>query len=162
MNDTMLTILVLLIVAFAVMFWLRRKSPKAAVVEQPKLAAVEQPNPAPANQPIVDQPVDEPGVDQQILDQLREAGSDLTKPHQMEFLLYFPTEETAQKVANKIRPDGFRVDVKRSAQGSAWLCVAMKRMVPKRAEIAAIGKRFSALAKDSGGEYDGWETSVEK
>jgi hypothetical protein len=38
----------------------------------------------------------------------------------------------------------------------------MKRLVPKRAEIDAIGKRFKAIAQEFNGEYDGWETSLEK
>jgi hypothetical protein len=34
---------------------------------------------------------EEPDLDQQVLDQLKKAGSDLSKPHNIEFFLYFPT-----------------------------------------------------------------------
>jgi hypothetical protein len=37
--------------------------------------------------------------DRAVLEQLRAAGSDLSKPHQIDFYLYFTTEEAAQKAA---------------------------------------------------------------
>ena len=38
---------------------------------------------------------EEPDFDQQVLDQLKKAGSDLSKPHKIEFYLYFPTNKTS-------------------------------------------------------------------
>jgi hypothetical protein len=186
MNNTTLVVIVLLLLAAALIVLLRRKSPSAPdadqwVMDQPDLpqpkiqqsdpqqpraqkSAIQLPAiPQPAiPQPAIQPPVDESDTDQKVLDQLREAGSDLNKPHQMEFLLYFPTEESARTVANRIKAEGFSVEVKRAPQGPSWLCVAMKRMVPKRAEIAAIGRRFNAIAQEFKGEYDGWETSLER
>jgi hypothetical protein len=187
MNNTTLFVIVLLLLGVALFAWLRRKSANGPAVNQwdvdepdiPKpviQAPLVQPpapqKPAPqkaAPQPQVTTPPpefqpsgNEPDTDQRVLDQLREAGSDLSKPHQMEFLLYFPTEEAARKAANKIKAEGFSVDVKRAPQGPMWLCLAMKRMAPKRAEIAAIGRKFTAVAQEFNGDYDGWETSLEK
>lgn len=215
MNNTILTILVLLLLALAAIIWLRRRSPNAPETEQafvdvwgdePDLEQTA-PSATPSTSrnkatpqvhlpvpeikqtipevkqtipevkqavPEIKQPLPEvktpvpepeptgPDVDQEVLNQLREAGSDLSKPHKMEFLLYFPTQESATQVADKIKADGFIVEVKRATQGSAWLCLAVKKMVPKRSDIAVIGKRFSALAREFNGEYDGWETSLEK
>jgi hypothetical protein len=191
MNNTTLVVIVLLLLAAALIVLFRRKSPNEPatdqwVMDQPDLPqpkiqpsdlqqpliqkpgiqppAIQSPaiQPPAIQPPAIQTPVDESDTDQKVLDQLREAGSDLNKPHQMEFILYFPTEESARSVANRIRAEGFSVEVKRAPQGSPWLCVAMKRMVPKRAEIAAIGKRFKAIAQEFNGEYDGWETSLEK
>src|SRR5262245_5883758 len=50
--------------------------------------------------------------DQQVLDQLREAGSDLSKPHAMEFYLHFPSEESANVVALRVKAEGFNAEVK--------------------------------------------------
>src|SRR5882672_8366400 len=36
-----------------------------------------------------------PDLDQQVLDQLKKAGSNLSKPHDIEFFLYFQTKESA-------------------------------------------------------------------
>ncbi len=99
-------------------------------------------------------------VDQNVLNQLRAAGSDLSKPHQMEFYLRFPTQELANEVADEIEAEGFTVEVKRVAQEKGWLCYATKKMVPEGPKITVIGERFSTLARENQGVYDGWETSV--
>jgi hypothetical protein len=106
-----------------------------------------------------------PEVDQRVLDQLREAGSDLSKPHDLEFFLYFPNQEAAAIAADRIRTSGaggFMAEVRRSPQGDAWVCYVTRKMVPEGAKIALIGERFRVLAQELGGEYDGWETSLVK
>jgi regulator of RNase E activity RraB len=99
--------------------------------------------------------------DQRVLDQLREAGSDLSKPHAMEFYLHFPTEEAATVVALRVEAEGFHAEVKEERPGKAWLCYVTKKMVPEGARITAIGHRFTNLANEFEGEYTGWETSIE-
>ncbi len=145
-----------------------RKSPGAAAVEQTSSGAFQAPPQTIRTAPEPFQAPPEavqtaPDEVQMILDQLRAAGSDLSRPHPMEFYLFFPTEELAHRVAERIADNGFRVEVKKTPQGRpAWMCYVTKSMVPRHAEIAAIGKRFSAIAQEFGGEYDGWETEVVK
>jgi hypothetical protein len=50
--------------------------------------------------------------DQIVLEQLRKAGSDLSKPHKIEFFLYFPTQSSASKASVKIKEMGFEVEMK--------------------------------------------------
>ena len=97
-----------------------------------------------------------------VISQLKQAGSDLAKPHPIEFFLYVPSSEAADRVAAKVRGAGFNAKVDRAAKGSAWLVLATKAMVPVEAELAAIRKDFSALASAERGEYDGWGTPVVK
>jgi hypothetical protein len=149
----MLIILVLVLAALALVFLRRNKSPDEPGTDQ----TFSWPDPVEA-----DQTMNDAEADQQFLNQLREAGSDLSKPHPLEFYLYFPAEEAAHRAAERIADDGFSVEVKKAAQGSAWMCYVTKRMAPKRAEITAIGKRFRSLAREFGGEYDGWATEVVK
>jgi regulator of RNase E activity RraB len=99
--------------------------------------------------------------DQKVLDQMREAGSDLSKPHAMEFYLHFPTEEAANLVAMRVEAEGFHAEVKEERPGRAWLCYVTKMMVPEGTMITAIGHRFTVLANEFQGEYTGWETSIE-
>jgi hypothetical protein len=192
MNEMAWLVLIIVLLAVTVIFWSRRRSsddePANKMLKEtridlptgsPQMGSqyVEsqyagsqhidphQLDPRPARvepPPVESSQEDSSDVDQGVLDQLREAGSDLRKPHAMEFYLYFPTQESARKVATEIENDGFTVEVKTAPQGSHWLCYVTKRMVPERAKIAATGKRFKALAKKFDGEYGGWETSVEK
>jgi|SRR5215510_4373135 len=119
-------------------------------------------NPSPIEGSLVeDEYLEVAEEDQRVLDQLREAGSDLSKPHAMEFYLHFPTEEAANMVALRVRSEGFQAEVKEELPGKAWLCYVTKQMVPDGTRITAIGHRFTSLANEYQGEYTGWETSLE-
>jgi regulator of RNase E activity RraB len=100
--------------------------------------------------------------DQSVLAHLGRAGSDLSKPHRIEFFLYFPTQPIAEKAATSIRGDGFEVEVSRAAQGDNWLCFAKKKLVPELTDLQEIRRNFITLTASLGGEYDGWGTQVIK
>jgi regulator of RNase E activity RraB len=102
----------------------------------------------------------EPDPDQQVLDQLKMAGSDLSKPHNVEFFLYFPSENVAQRAADAIRAEVHAVRVRRGGDTSAWLCFASKQMVPRPEELVRLRNRFNEVARKYDGEYDGWGTEV--
>ena len=103
-----------------------------------------------------------PDLDESVLIQLRKAGSDLSKPHNIEFFLYFPTQAVAEQAASRIRDEGFHVEVKRAAKGDDWLCYATKTMVPDLRALQKIRQCFTSLANSLSGEYDGWGTPVVK
>jgi regulator of RNase E activity RraB len=101
-----------------------------------------------------------PDPDQLVIEQLRKAGSDVSKPHKIEFFLYFPTKSSATEVASTIRKLWFGVDVAPAAQGTQWLCSATKTMIPELPALQKIRREFTALADTKGGEYDGWGTGI--
>jgi regulator of ribonuclease activity B len=103
-----------------------------------------------------------PDPDEFVLMQLKKAGSDLSKPHKLEFFLYFPEQSDAEQAAPRIRDAGFQVDVRRAAQGSDWLCFATKTMVPELPVLQKIRSEFNSIAASLNGEYDGWGAHVEK
>jgi regulator of RNase E activity RraB len=103
-----------------------------------------------------------PDLDGSVLVQLRRVGSDLSKPHNLEFFLYFPTQSVAEEAALQIRNAGFEVEVKKGAQGDQWLCFATKTMVPDLPDLQKIRHNFVPLAASIDGEYDGWGTQVVK
>ncbi len=98
--------------------------------------------------------------DEGVLAQLRKAGSDLSKPHGIEFFLYFSSEFAAQQAASSIRDTGFQTSVGRDAQGVDWLCFGTKIMVPELSTLQGIRRDFDRLAKSLNGKYDGWGTEV--
>jgi hypothetical protein len=103
-----------------------------------------------------------PDLDGLVLVQLRKAGSNLSKPHGIEFFLYFPTQVVAEQAAARIRDTGFEVEVEPAAKGENWLCLATKKMVPDLVVLQKIRGEFNNLAIQLGGDYDGWGTPVEK
>ncbi len=98
--------------------------------------------------------------DGQVLIQLKKAGSNLSEPHEIEFFLYFPSEQAANQAAAKIKTKGFNVDVSLSAEGSDWLCYTTKKMIPDLQNFQNIRTYFNKLADSFGGEYDGWGTEI--
>jgi len=101
-------------------------------------------------------------LDHLVLVQLRKSGSDLSKPHNIEFFLYFPTQSVAKNASLKIRDAGFEVEVRRAGLGDSWLCFATKTMIPALPDLQKIRQNFMALAGSMNGEYDGWGTQVVK
>ena len=99
-------------------------------------------------------------LDQLVLVQLHKSGSDLSKPHSIEFFLYFPTQSVAEDASYHIRDAGFEVEVRRAARGNSWLCFATKTMVASLPDLQRIRRNFMALAGSMNGEYDGWGTEV--
>ncbi|MEI9959779.1 MAG: ribonuclease E inhibitor RraB [Limisphaerales bacterium] len=83
-----------------------------------------------------------PDLDESVLIQLKKAGSDLSKPHKIEFFLYFPTQTAAEQAAPQVRERGFEVEVRQAAKGTDWLCFATKTMIPKLARPSADSSRF--------------------
>lgn len=98
--------------------------------------------------------------DGRVLVLLRRAGSNLAKPHKIEFFLYLPTPEAAEKVRGELLTKGFMAEVTRAARGSDWLCLAVKEMLPIHSDLITLGQQLTYLAKKYGGDYDGWGTPV--
>ena len=105
---------------------------------------------------------EEPDGDQQVLDQLKKAGSDLSKPHNIDFFLYFPTEPSAKEASKDIAGEVDTVKAELAADKKNWMCRANKRMVPNHDNLVAMRKRFDQIARKGNGVYDGWGTQVVK
>jgi len=101
-------------------------------------------------------------LDGRTLKQLRKAGSDLSKPHNIEFFLYFPSRESAERAGQKIKQLGLDTKVTPSAAGGRWLCFGTKSMVPNYQALAALRSKLERIAKSENGEYDGWGTEVQE
>jgi hypothetical protein len=100
--------------------------------------------------------------DAQVIEQLTKRGSNLTRPHNIEFRFYFPSRELAERVTATLRADGFRVSVEEVAQGNQYIVRAARSMVPLLSELQSLRSRFDELATREGGIYDGWTAEMVK
>jgi Regulator of ribonuclease activity B len=102
------------------------------------------------------------GGDRLVLDQLRQAGADLSQPREVLHYLYAPTREDADALAAAVRAEGYEVEVRDSATGGPrpWLVLATAHRVVAEETAEAATSRFSELAAEHGAEYDGWEAAV--
>ena len=107
------------------------------------------------------QPATDPDV--QVIEQMQKNGSNLKKPHPIDFYLYFPTEEKARSSASILERDHFHITrVERSPKANAWVVIAQKTLVPVANDVIAISKKLEAVASAHGGEYDGWDAPIIK
>lgn len=99
-------------------------------------------------------------MDGKTLVQLAKAGSDLKKPHEIDFFFYFPNQDQAKKAADKLAALGLSTKIDRAAKGSNWVIHGNKTMVPSEAELQRLRRYFDEIAAAQGGEYDGWGAEV--
>jgi len=103
-----------------------------------------------------------PANDDAVIEQLRLAGSNLSKPHPINFYLYAPTQESAERIAGVLSKQGFQVKVEHAATGPDWLALATKEVVPTSAALTNLRRDLTALALREHGDYDGWEAPIVK
>jgi regulator of RNase E activity RraB len=102
-----------------------------------------------------------PDGDARTLDELARAGSDLSRPHRIEFFLFLPDRQAAEAVAEELRGEGFVVEVGQGEHEADWLCLASREMLPELAALRGWRQRLTTLAESRHGVYDGWGTEVE-
>ena len=109
-------------------------------------------------------PVDaaEVAEDKDVLDQLRAAGSDLAKPHHIDFYLYLPSEADAQAAETELRSLGYSVTVRVGPDSIHWLCLASRTMMPTVQGLTEARVVFKGLAQTYKGAYDGWQAAIER
>lgn len=100
--------------------------------------------------------------DQQVLEELKRVGSNLSLPHSLLHYLYFDKKLMAIDVAEILIKDGYQVKVKLGADGENWLTLASHSIIPTNEVIEEIRSKMERIASSFGGEYDGWEAEVVK
>ena len=98
--------------------------------------------------------------DAEVIEQLRLAGSDISKPHPIEFFLYFPTATAADAACDVLRSQNFTASAQPSTSTSDFVCLATKSLIPTVEELNRLTTEFDSLAAKFGGEYDGWGSPV--
>jgi hypothetical protein len=100
--------------------------------------------------------------DGQVIQQLKKAGSNIRKPHDIEFFFYFPTLEAAERIAAALKIEGFNAKVQHAAKGNDFVVSATKSIVPTEAGLVALRQKFNAMSAVEKGDYDGWGSPVVK
>ena len=105
-------------------------------------------------------PLNAVDLDRKALDSLRDAGSDLSKPHPFEFYLYHPDRSGAQLICSRLSAKGYRTTSREGAVEGEWLCLASTDLVPSFEALSEVQDLMTEIAERYGGKYDGWETAV--
>ena len=96
--------------------------------------------------------------DAQLIDQLRKRGSDPFKPHDVDFFLAFPTQESAAELAAQLTGEGFKTDVVDTPDNGElrYSLHARKSLQLTVPDMQALSRKLTDAATLKGGRYDGW------
>jgi hypothetical protein len=110
--------------------------------------------------------------DRQLLAAIASHGANMEKAAHTIHYLYFKSLSTANSAAEELRGWGYQnLRVHRAPVSSFWKrlfgpkeysCIAEIHAVPNESAVFATTDRMNALAAKYGGDYDGWEASIEK
>jgi hypothetical protein len=96
--------------------------------------------------------------DAKVVRQLRDRGLDPFSAHELDFFFVLPNRAAAQRVAQQLETEGFSTDTRPLAdEGGERLSLhARKSMRLIVDDLTALSKRFTSLARELDGRYDGW------
>jgi hypothetical protein len=86
------------------------------------------------------------------------SGDDLTQPRDIDFIVVFVDEKSAQDFASQVRQLGHEVFVERTetADQLPWDARVVQKMAPDHKVIGRFEEQLAAIAGMHGGRNDGW------
>ena len=100
--------------------------------------------------------------DQEVLDQLRDAGSNMDRVHMFTFYLYHQDSRNGRRMCERLASEGFTAHFQERPGSELWLCLAQTVFLPQIELLLEVQGYLEQIALEYGGIYDGWETQVER
>jgi hypothetical protein len=94
-----------------------------------------------------------------VIAELRDAGSNLARPHVLEFYSYFPARADAERAAKALAGRGYKTSVE-GPDDDEWELLATRESLVTEANVNALEVEVAQAAEQASGYYDGWETAV--
>ena len=101
-----------------------------------------------------------PTKDALLLAQLEKSGSDLTKLHQFDFVLHFPSQKVAERSTLMLEGLAFTTRVERGRSDTDWVVHAVKRLYPVESDLIGLRDKLDDIARQLKGAYTGWTAKV--
>jgi hypothetical protein len=95
-----------------------------------------------------------------VLDEIRQAGSDPTVPHQTRHFIYVPGVKPARHLAHLLKTSSRQIEIDTSARTGYWLVVVRESLIVTPEAMAALRDEFVAAAGPLGGQYDRWQVDL--
>lgn len=100
--------------------------------------------------------------DGKLIDQLAKSGSDLTKLHQIDFTLRFPTQNAAERAELQLIGFAFATRVEPGKTPGERVIHATKVMYPVESDLQGLREKLNAIAAESRGVYEGWHAKIKQ
>ena len=104
-------------------------------------------------------------LNRRVLDNLESHGDSLTKTRQVDHWICFKTQDDRQTFLDKIKDDGFQIINQDYYADNAEFPYSLQIARVDNVDIDSVNDYTLSLwqlAIECNGDYDGWETSVEK
>jgi hypothetical protein len=111
-----------------------------------------------AHQPVA--AAAEPSPDAVLLERLAKSGSDLSKVHQIDFFLRFPSRKAAEHADSQLQDFAFATKTEPGKTGDEWTIQATKRMYPVESDLQGLRDKLELIATEGHGTYDGWQAKA--
>jgi hypothetical protein len=98
--------------------------------------------------------------DVEVIQSLRDSGSDLAKPHPIDFYFYFSTKAQAESAAADVRDAGLEIIKIEPGEKHNWFVLALKNVVPTVPNVQELTRELTEIAERHSGSYDGWEAPI--
>jgi hypothetical protein len=107
--------------------------------------------------------IDKNHPDAKTIQQLKEAGSDFTKPHTPDFQFDFKELSDARRVAEILSGKDFESKIYAPQENfPTYELIAKKKMIIELEAMVKLTRYLEKLATDNSGELSGWGSPVEK
>lgn len=93
-----------------------------------------------------------------LLWQMQEDGDDLNEVHEIEFSMYFKTQQLAEKCALSLLQQEQKVSLylDEETEPNEWVITVYVHLLPDYEDIVDLEEWFEKIAEQYEGEYDGW------
>src|SRR5438270_10610963 len=93
------------------------------------------------------------------LDELKVRGSKLELPHPVRAFVSFDDEATARAARDLLEKQGFKCQLRTSAQGG-WTVTAISQLVPTPGAVTRLREQVQDVARNLSGTYGGWDAPL--
>lgn len=104
----------------------------------------------------------EKSPDGKLIDQLAKSGSDLTRLHQFDFALRFPSQTIAERAELQLIGFAFRTSIGPGKTPAERVIHATKVMYPVESDLQGLREKLDAIAAEGRGVYEGWQAKVKQ
>lgn len=101
---------------------------------------------------------------EKVIEQLRQAGDKLDKARAIDYVFYFPDEKGREAFIKAVATQGFKAEKTYVKEGpdKPYQVVLTRVGMVEVSEISQTTLELKKKAEELGGEYDGWNTTLEK
>lgn len=94
--------------------------------------------------------------DAQAIDQLARSGADLSRLHEVEFLLRFPSQLAAERAELQLMGLAFATRIEPGKTAEERLLRGSKKLYPVESDLAGLRDKLNDVAAAGKGIYEGW------